>query len=364
MADSGSLLYVGSFTRFEPNVRGNAEGIHVGRWDPATGAVRLVGEVSGVDNPSFLAVHPSRRWLYSVNAVSGIDGHAGGAVSAFSIDPASGSLTLLNRQDSMGDRPAHVSVDATGRYAFAANYGSGSIAMLPIRSDGSLAPASDWVQHVGSSVVAERQAGPHAHSLTVDPTNRFALVCDLGIDRVLVYRLDLERGKLIPNDPPGVAVAPGSGPRHLDFHPNGKLVYVINEIASTLTAFAWDAENGTLAEIETVSTLPAGWVGQSATADVHVHPNGRFVYGSNRGHDSIASFRTDPATGRLEPVGHAPTGGQVPRNFLIDPPGAYLLAANERSDTVVTFRIDQATGQPSPTGHVAAMVTPTCLKLA
>jgi 6-phosphogluconolactonase len=330
--------------------------------DPVSGALTLVHTVADVPNPSFLALHPSRRYLYAVNAVPEIDGHPGGAVSAFAIDPATGALTFLNRQSSHGAGPCHVSVEHTGRFVLAANYGGGSVVMFPVQSDGSLAAASDFVQHTGSSVNPRRQEGPHAHSITPDPANRFALACDLGLDNVLVYRLDLEAGRLIPNDPPFVRTHPGAGPRHLDFHPNGRYVYVINELDSTLTVFTYDAERGVLEEIQTISTLPEDFAGQNTCADVHVHPAGRFVYGSNRGHDSIAIFRVDEGTGRLDAVGHVPTQGQTPRNFAIDPSGTFLYAANQQSDTIVAFRIDQGMGQLAPTGHVLSIPTPVCVK--
>ena len=356
------FAYIGTFTRMPPNARGNAEGIGICRLDPATGALTPLGQEPGVHSPSYLALHPTRPLLYAVNAVPEIDGQPGGGVSAFAIDPASGDLTLLNRQSSHGAGPAYVSVDATGRWVFAANYGGGSIAILPILEDGRLGPASDVVQHEGSSVNPERQEGPHAHSIILDPGNRFALVCDLGLDMVLVYRLDPEAGRLVPNDPPGVAVAPGAGPRHLDFHPSGRFVYVINEIASTLGAYAWDAERGVLEEIETRSTLPEDFSGRNSTADIHVHPNGRFVYGSNRGHNSLAIFAIDEATGRLTYVGHESTQGETPRNFTLDPTGDFLYAANQDSDTIVTFRVDAATGRLSSTGQVAQVATPVCVK--
>jgi 6-phosphogluconolactonase len=365
MAESSNgavFVFVGTFTRTVPHGRGQAEGIAVLRLDPATGGLTPVQTVPDVANPSFLALHPRRPLLYAVNAVPEQDGRPGGSVSAFAVDPATGGLTFLNRQPSHGAGPCHVSVDRSGRWAFVANFGGGSIAALPIREDGSLGPATDTVQHVGSSVHPERQRGPHAHSINLDPDNRYALVADLGLDRVMIYRLDLERGALPPNDPPWTATAPGAGPRHVDFHPNGRHVFVINEIDSTLTAYDYDAARGTLGEIQTVSTLPEGFAGANSTADVHVHPSGRFVYGSNRGHDSLVIFAVDPATGRMSYVGHEPTHGRTPRNFAIDPTGAFLFAANQDSDTIVTFRVDQTTGVLTPTGQVTAVLTPVCIK--
>ena len=363
-SSAGSIVYVGTFTGMEPHGRGRAEGIYVGRMDPDSGALTLVHTVPGVDNPSFLALHPQQPYLYAVNAVPEHDGQPGGTVSAFAIDPATGALTYLNRQSSHGAGPCHVSVDHTGRWALVANYGGGSIAMLPIQDGGRLGPATDAVQHHGASVTPQRQAAPHAHSINLDPTGQFALVADLGLDQVLIYRLDRTAGKLVPNDPPAVAVAPGAGPRHLAFHPNGRYAYVINEINSTLTAFAYDGSSGRLNELQTESTLPPDFSGENSCAEVRVAPSGRFVYGSNRGHDSIVIFAVDEATGRLSYVGHESSGGRTPRNFVIDPTGAFLLAANQDSDTVVTFRIDQPTGRLSPTGQVAAVPAPVCLRFS
>jgi 6-phosphogluconolactonase len=356
------LVYVGTYTTYGGPARGKAEGIYVYRMDPSSGALALVHTMPGVANPSFLALDPHRRYLYAVNEELEAGGQPGGAVSAFAIDQTTGALTYLNRQPSHGTDPCHLSVDQAGTFVFVANYTSGSIAVLPIGTEGQLGPATDVHQHVGSSVNPRRQEGPHAHSINLDRANRYALVCDLGLDKVLVYRLDLDKGKLIPNEPAWTSVAPGAGPRHLDFHPSRAYVYVINEIGSTLTAFAYDETRGTLQEIHTLSTLPEGFTGTSHTADVHVHPSGKFVYGSNRGHDSIAIFAVDEATGRLTALGHESTRGHVPRNFGIDPTGTFLLAANQSTDTIVTFRIDQMTGKLTPTGHVAQVPTPVCLK--
>ncbi|MBX6773324.1 MAG: lactonase family protein [Chloroflexi bacterium] len=359
---SPTYVYVGTYTTTRPHAQGTAEGIYVFQHDSTTGGLMRLHVTPGIVNPSYLTVDPSGRYLYAVAEVRDTAGRAGGSVAAYAIDPATGALRFLNQQPSLGADPCHLSVEQTGRYVLVANYTSGSVAMFPIQADGSLAPASDFHQHVGSSVNPERQEGPHAHSITVDPTNRFAVVADLGLDRVLVYRLDLDRGKLVPHDPPGAAVAPGAGPRHVDFHPNGRFLYVINEIGSTLTVFAYDAERGTLAEVQTVPTLPSGFTGRNHCADIHVHPSGRFVYGSNRGHDSIAIFRIDAETGRLTVLGHEPTGGQTPRNFAIDPTGTFLYAANQNTDTIVVFRIDPESGLLQRTGVVVAVPTPVCVK--
>ncbi len=234
--------------------------------------------------------------------------------------------------------------------------------MLPIQEDGQLAPASDAIQHEGSSVHPRRQTGPHAHSANLDPTNRFAFVPDLGMDKVMIYKLDIAAGKLVAGEQPWAEVAPGAGPRHFTFHPNMLYAYVINEIGSTITAFAYDMANGKLTEVQTVPTLPEDFDGESTTADIHVHPSGKFLYGSNRGHDSIAIFEVDEATGKLTPIGHESTQGKSPRNFGLDPTGTFLLAANQNSDTIVSFRIDTATGKLTPTGHVTNVPSPVCVK--
>jgi 6-phosphogluconolactonase len=283
-------------------------------------------------------------------------------VHAYARDPATGALTHLNEQPSRGTYPCHLSAEATGRYVLVANYGTGSVLMLPIRPDGSLGEASDFVQHQGSSVNPQRQQGPHAHSIMVSPDNRFALAPDLGLDQVIAYQLDLERGKLVPNDVPHARTAPGAGPRHLDFHPNGRWAYLINEIGNTLSAYAYDAQRGALTLLNTAPTLPSGFGGTSHTADIHVHPSGRFVYGSNRGHDSIVICAIDQGTGQVSVVGQESTQGRTPRNFAIDPTGTFLLAANQSTDDIVVFRIDPQSGRLSPTGHRAEAPAPVCLK--
>ncbi len=283
-------------------------------------------------------------------------------MSAFRIEPASGRLELLNQQSSGGAGPCHVTVDPTGRNALVANYGGGSVSVLPLGDDGKLGPASAFVQHQGSSVNPRRQQGPHAHSINLDPAGRFAFVADLGLDKIMVYRFDAAAGTLTPNDPAWAAVAPGSGPRHFAFHPSGKFAYVINELASSLTAFRYDAPRGALEEVQTVSSLPAGPVEGNSTAEVQVHPSGKFVYGSNRGHDSIAVFAVDGASGKLKLVEHESTQGKTPRNFGVDPTGRFLLACNQASDTIVGFRIDQETGALTPTVQTLSVPSPVCVK--
>lgn len=353
---TGSLVYVGTYTR------GRSEGIYVGRLNPETGRLVLTGKSTGVSNPSYLALGPGGRFLYAVCEVMEYEGRRSGAVRAYAIDRVSGDLTLLNEQPTLGPGPCYVSIERTGRLALVANYAGGSIAALPIEADGRLGPASDFHQHQGKSVDPRRQETAHAHCIVPDPANQRVLVADLGLDRIMVYRLDLAEGKLRPNEKPWAQVKPGAGPRHIALHPNGRYAYLINELDSTLTAFAYDAARGTLSELGTVATLPEGYEGTSHCADVHVSATGRFVYGSNRGHDSIAVFAVDEATGRLSLVEHVSTQGKTPRNFAIDPSGHFLLAANQNSDSIVTFRIDPETGRLTPSGEVADVPNPVCIK--
>jgi 6-phosphogluconolactonase len=281
-------------------------------------------------------------------------------VSAFSRDANTGQLTLLNQQSSGGVGPCHLAVDPTGKCLLVANYGDGSIAALPIRVDGTLGGPATRIVHQGSSVNPGRQAGPHAHFIIPDPANRFALTCDLGLDQVLVYRLDAVESTLAANDPPFAAVKPGSGPRHLAFHPSGRFVFLINEMSATLVAFAYDAGRGTLKELQTLSTLPENFTGTKSGAEVQVHPSGKFVYGSNRGHDSIAVFGFDPGSGRLTFLECQSTQGKAPRHFALDPTGQWLLAENQDSDSIVVFRVDGRTGRLSPTGQTVSVGAPVC----
>ncbi|MBI3463757.1 MAG: lactonase family protein [Planctomycetes bacterium] len=351
------LVYIGTYTN------GASKGIYCYHLDLASGSLTPAGATGGVGSPSFLAIHPSRKFLYAVSERGDpAKGEAGG-VSAFALNPASGELTPLNQQSSGGAGPCHLVVDSAGKNVLAANYGGGSVVVLPIAEDGSLREASTFIQHEGKSVHPQRQAGPHAHSINLDAANRFAVAADLGLDKVLVYRFDSAQGKLTPNDPPAAALSPGAGPRHFAFHPGGQFAYVINEMQSTLTAFSYDAKTGVLKDIQTISTLPPGFDGRNSTAEVQVHPSGKFLYGSNRGHDSLAIFAIDQGTGRLTAVGHQPTGGKTPRNFGIDPTGAYVLAANQGSDTVVVFRVDQQTGKLAPTGVKIDVPSPVCVKM-
>ena len=327
--------------------------------DTATGKLSEPALAAELDNPSFLAVHPTHKYLYAVNENSG---YKSGAVTAFALDPRSGELTKLNQQSTVGDGPCHLVVDATGKNVLVANYGGGSVAVLPIGPDGKLGPASDFIQHTGKVFDPRRQGSPHAHSINLDKGNRFAVVADLGLDRVFVYRFDPIHGKLTPNDPPATKVKDRSGPRHFAFHPDGKHAYVINEIDCTVTAFDYDPDRGTLTEIQTVPTMPVAVEPRHSTAEVVVHPSGKFLYGSNRGHDSLAVYTIEPGTGRLKLVEYQPTGGKTPRNFAVDPTGSYVLAENMGSDTIVVFRVDPETGALDPTGQVVDVPSPCCVK--
>jgi 6-phosphogluconolactonase len=348
------LVYIGTYTGAK------SKGIYVSRLDAATGKLSPPELAAETKSPSFLAVHPNRRFLYVAGEMSDFAGKKAGAVSAFSIDAKTGKLTLLNQQPSGGTGPCHLAVDQTGKCVLVANYTSGSIAALPIQSDGLLAEPTATIQHHGSSMNPQRQEGPHAHYITTDPANHFALACDLGLDQVLVYRLDSSKGSLAPNDPPAASVKPGSGPRHLAFHPTGRWLYVINEMGSSLTVFAYDSKRGALRELQTLSTLPEKFDGQNTCAEVQAHPSGKFVYGSNRGHHSIAVFAVDQKTGKLTLVEHQPTQGKTPRHFGLDPAGKWLLAENQDSDSIIVFRVDSKTGRLTPTGQTLEVGAPVC----
>jgi len=311
-------------------------------------------------SPSFLAVGGSGRVLYAVNEVDEYKGAKAGSVTSFAVDAATGGLKALGVESTGGAAPCHVQCDKTGKFVAVANYTGGNIAMFPVGPDGRLAASSALLSGTGSGPNKARQQGPHAHQVVFDPTNHFLLEADLGIDRILVYRFDQASGSLTPNDPPSAAVTPGSGSRHLAFHPNGRFVFVINELSSTITSFAWEGAAGSLRSLGTVSTLPAGHTGENSTAEIAVHPNGRFLYGSNRGHDSLAVFSV-AADGTLALVEHEPTRGKTPRNFTIDPTGKWLIAANQATGTLAVFAIDQKTGALSPAGPLASVGSPVCV---
>jgi 6-phosphogluconolactonase len=352
-----AFVYFGTYTR------GDSEGIYIYKINLETGDLLSVGVQSGVANPSFLAIHPNHRYLYSVAEVAEFAEMDSGGVAAFAINQETGLLTSLNQQPSMGKGPCHVSVDNSGKNLLIANYSGGSVTVVPITAEGRLAEPSCSIKHEGSSVDPRRQKKPYAHSINPGPEGKFVFAADLGTDKVFVYRLDPTSGILVPNEPPWATVAPGSGPRHFSFHPDGRFAYVINEMACTITAFSYDSDLGVLTEIQTVPTLPAGVdLEKKSTAEVLLSPSGKFLYGSNRGHDSIVVFAVDEKTGTLSLVEHESTQGETPRNFGIDPTGRFLLAANQNSNTVVVFRINANTGELEPTGEVVQIPVPVCVR--
>lgn len=347
----GLLVFIGTYTT------DGSKGIYVYRFQPETGELVFTGQTAAETNPSFVV--PYGNVLYSVSETGNYEGKPTGAVSAWRLDPATGALTFLNRQTSGGTSPCHLSVTADGRFVAVANYGSGTVSLLPVAADGSLEPGQT-VQHEGSGPDLRRQKGPHAHSVTPDPATGVLYAADLGIDQIRLY--DIVDGKLVSAEPASVAVAPGAGPRHLAFHANQRWLYVINEMGNTITFFARSDAQSPFTVVESVPTLPAGWEGQSTCADIHIHPNGQFLYGSNRGHDSIVAYRIDAETGKLSLIGHTPSGGQQPRNFALDPSGRFLYAAHQKTGNVVGFRIDPATGALTPTGFELKIPTPVCVR--
>jgi 6-phosphogluconolactonase len=367
MAVSELVIYVGTYTEkilfgtgqiFE----GQGEGIHLYGLDPARGTLNPLYTARGIENPSYLAFHPNRRFLYAVNELKNYNGEATGTLSAFTLDLLSGQLEFINRVATHGTDPCHVTVDRTGNFALVANFASGSIAVLPIRGDGRLEDASDVIQHRGFSKDPVRQSGPHAHSVTLEPSNRYAYVPDLGLDKLMIYRFDAEEGKLKAHDQPWLETKPGAGPRHFVFHPDGSYAFLINELDSTIVSLDYDKESGTVKEIQTVPALPESFRGNSTCADIMVEPSGDFLYGSNRGHDSIVIYRIDGSSGKLTLVGHESTRGKTPRSFTIDPSGTFLFAANQDTDSIVSFRIDRRSGRLTPGGKISAP-TPVCLKI-
>ena len=351
-------VYIGTYTN------GDSKGIYSCTLNMQDGSLTNLKLAAESVNPSFLAIHPNRRYLYAVNEVSDFQGKTNnGGVSAFAINQKTGKLSLLNQQSTGGASPCHLIVDAAGKNVLVANYHGGSIAAFSIQKDGSLSKATSFIQHAGSSVISPRQDEPHAHSINLDAANRFAFVADLGLDKVLVYRFNSDRGTLVPNEPTGVSVPPGGGPRHFAFHPNGKTAYVINEIKSTVTAFEYNKQRGVLKPFQTLSTLPAGFDGRTSTADVQVHPSGKFLYGSNRGHDSITIYTIDNKSGRLTYVENQKLLGQTPRNFAMDPAGRFLFAECQRNGFIETFRIDPNSGRLNSMGISVSVPSPVCVKM-
>jgi 6-phosphogluconolactonase len=355
--DRGYLVYVGTYTGK------GSEGIYAFRFDPATGESGPVGLAAASDSPSFLEVDPKGRFLYAVNEIDMFHQEPSGAISAFVIDRESGSLSPLQQVSSLGRGPAHLSLDRSGRYLMVANYNSGNVAVLPIGNDGRLGSRTAFVQDAGSSVNPVRQAGPHAHFIQVTNDNRFVLAADLGLDQLLVYRFEATTGTLTPGSPSFVKVDPGAGPRHVAFAPSGKYVYLVNEIASTVTVFAYNQGPGTLLRKQTISTLPERFNGSNTAAEITVDAKGRFLYVSNRGDDSIAVFRIDPDSGSVTPLERVPSGGKTPRHFAIDPTGTWLFAANQDSNDIKLFRIDPNSGRLMETSQSLTVASPVCVRI-
>ena len=364
-AKAGYTVYVGTYTEKD------SKGIYAFRFDPKTEHYTALGLEAETQNPSFVALHPNGKFLYAVNetgdfraqgADQGSEGKKTGAVSAFALDSATGKLTLLNQVASGGADPCYLAFDKTGKYLMVANYTGGTVAVFPVMENGRLGEASAIVQHVGKGPNAERQEGPHAHSINISPDNRFAVAADLGLDELISYRFDAAKGLISAADSHFVKVAPGAGPRHFTFHPNGKFGYVVSEVASTVTAFSYEAIGGNLKELQTVSILPKGFSGRNDAAEVRVHPSGKFLYASNRGHDSIAVFRIDEKKGTLAFVEDAPVLGKEPRNFAIDPPGRLMYVADQNSGKIVVFKINAKSGKLTATGQTLEVDAPVCVR--
>ncbi len=352
------FVYVGCYTT--PDRAGTGEGITAYRMDDHTGEWTHLQLLTGIANPSFLALDPARRFLYCVHG-----GNDFSAVSAFAIAPDSGHLTFLNSQQSGGRNPVSVDVHPSGRALVVANYMDGTVATLPINPDGTLAPLNTVLLQTGDPGPDRvEQAGPHPHHSPFDPAGRFVAVPDKGLDRTFIYRFDAERGTIAPNEPPFVQARAGAGPRHIAFHPDAPYAYLLNELDATITAYEYDTERGVLEPRQLIGTLPPAYTGRSTGAEIAVAPSGRFLYASNRGHDSIAIFAIDAHTGTLTVVGWEPTQGTMPRFFALDPSGQFLYVANQSSDTIVAFRVDAATGGLTPTGHVVRIGSPVCIVFA
>ena len=358
------LLYVGTYT----GDKTNSKGIYAFRYDAGTAQFTSLGLAAETTNPSWVTLDPNGRFLYAVNELPNYQGPNSGGVSAFSVDrsngnQATGKLTFLNEVSTRGADPCYVIVDRTGKYVLVANYTGGSNTVFPILPDGKLGDASAFIQHTGHGPNAERQEGPHAHSIDLSPDNRFAFADDLGLDELLTYKFDATKGTLTPSDPPFAKVDPGAGPRHFALHPNGKFAYVISEIQGSVTVFSANLKAGTFQRLQMISTLPKDYKGTIEDAEIEVHPSGKFLYASNRGDaSSIAVYTIDPIKGTLTTVEITPTQGKTPRSFAIDPTGKFLLAANEGSNNIVVFRIDAKTGRLTPTGQVLDVPSPVCVK--
>jgi 6-phosphogluconolactonase len=353
------VIFVGTYTTPEQST---SEGIYVYGVDPSSGKLTFKNVVKDLINPSYVAVHPQTGCIYAVHEKGTFEGQPGGGVIALSVDPQTEAGRILNKQSSGGEDPCYISIERTGRYALVANYSSGCVAMLPIAPDGKLNPVCSVIQHTGASIHPERQDKPYAHSILPDPSNVYAVACDLGIDKLLIYRMDLDAGQLVKHGE--VTVTPGSGPRHLVFHPNGRYAYLACELNSTVIAFTWDSEGGMLEEFQNIRTLPPGYDGRNLPADIHLTPDGQYLYVSNRGHDSFACYEVSADSGTLTLKHHTSTGGAEPRGFEIDPAGKFVISANQNSNNIVTFLIDPGMGHLSRIGDDVQVSMPVCVKFA
>ncbi|MEJ1240215.1 lactonase family protein [Chryseolinea sp. T2] len=350
-----SIIYVGTFSQ-----RGS-QGIYVFQFDRAKATLKQLQTVPGLESPTFLTVDKSGRFLYSVNRGRADVNDKGGSVSAYAINAKTGQLSGLNTRSSYGDAPCFISLDRTGKHAFICNYLGANMLVLPVFTDGLLGVPSDSKKYFGSGVNADRQTEPHIHSSYPSPDNRFLYVCDLGTDKVYVYRFDGATGRLSDAEPAFTSVTPGSGPRHLAFHPNGKTAYLVEELTSTVCVFGVNTETGALRVMQdTVRALPSSFTGTNTSADIHFHPNGKFLYMSNRGHNSISMFSVGP-DGMIKLIGTQPIDGKTPRNFMIEPKGEFMFVANQDSDTIVLFRIDGKTGKLKPVGKPVSVPAPSCV---
>ena len=355
------LIFIGTSTPKD----GASQGIYAVRLDPATGTLCEPVVAAETTNPTFLALHPNGRVLYALGEGPGPDGTTGGGVAAFAFNPPSDKLVLLNsRGTGGGGNTSMLATDASGRLLVTVSYGAGYVASFPLTADGRIGPRTSLIAHTGPLGPNQiRQDKPHPHSVTISPDNRFAFIADLGLDRVLAYRLEPMTGTLTPHDPAFITTPPGTGPRHTKFSRDGRYFYILNELIGSVTACAYDAAHGAATPIQQVTTLPAGYTGQNISAEIRLHPNGKFVYASNRGHDSIAVFAVN-ADGTLRLVELTPSGGKHPRNFELSPDGAWLVCANRDSDNLVSFKIDATTGRLTPTGSVVTVPQAVCVLFA
>lgn len=341
---------------------GPQKGISVAHFNSENGVLTKPELIAEAPAPAYFIIHPNGKYLYVCNSNDFAKGYTGQTITAYRIDPKKGNITLLNQQSSGGADPSYLCMDASEKFVLVANYKGGSVAVIAIKRNGSLGRMTSNIKHTGRSVDTLRQTQPYAHSIKLDPANRFALVADLGLDKLFVYRFNSKKGTLEPNDPPFVKVSPGSGPRHLAFHPNGKFVYLINEMASTIITYAWDSAAGKLTELQISSTLPPDFKGKNACAEIEVYPNGRFLYASNRGHESLAVFAIDDITGKISLLEHIPTQGKTPRNFSFDPTSKWLIVTNHGSDNAMVFKVDDKNGHLTPTGEPVPVVYPFCIR--